>query len=65
MANPEKLYAERNLETLEPHYSKHVLAMTVEGLHAKADIAAELAHRDKLIEIQKKYIARLKGARHR
>lgn len=65
MPKPEKLYAERDVETLEPYYSRHVLAMTVEGLHAKADIAAELAHRDKLIETQKKYIARLKGARHR
>lgn len=35
---------------LEPHYSKHVGAMTREGLHAKSDIAAELAWRDTEIE---------------
>ncbi len=34
---------------LEPHYSRHVSAMTTEELHAKADIAAELAFRDKEI----------------
>ena len=28
------------------HYSKHVSAMTAEGLHSKSRIAAELAHRD-------------------
>jgi hypothetical protein len=28
------------------YYSKHVLAMTKEGLHDKSDIAAELAYRD-------------------
>ena len=32
---------------LEPYYSAHVSAMTSEGLHSKADIAAELAFRDK------------------
>ena len=42
-----KLYGHaRNLHTLEPHYSAHVAAMTTEGLHAKSDIAAELAWRD-------------------
>ena len=35
---------------LEPHYSKHVAAMTNERLHHKGDIAAELAWRDKRIE---------------
>lgn len=33
------------------YYSRHVCAMTAEGLHAKSDIAAELAHRD--IEIDR------------
>jgi hypothetical protein len=42
-----KLYGHaRNLHTLEPYYSAHVSAMTSEGLHAKSDIAAELAVRD-------------------
>lgn len=44
-----KLYAERDLMGLDRngnHYCKHILAMTREGLHAKSDIAAELAFRD-------------------
>lgn len=39
-------YEDRNAWDLEPHYSKHVSAMTGEGYHGKAAIAAELAHRD-------------------
>ncbi len=41
-------YAERDFESEEDHaiYLKHVSAMTVEGLHSKASIAAELAYRD-------------------
>jgi hypothetical protein len=45
-----KLYADRAPWKLEPHYSAHVAAMTSEGLHSKADIAAELAFRDKALE---------------
>ncbi len=41
-----KQYAKRDLEALQPHYIKHVDAMTAEGLHSKSDIAAELAWRD-------------------
>lgn len=33
-------------EELEPHYSRHVGAMTSEGLHNKSDIAFQLALRD-------------------
>lgn len=44
------LYADRDPAELIPHYSRHVQAMTAERLHAKADIAAELAYRDQLIE---------------
>jgi len=40
------LYSDRNPMDLEPHYSAHVSAMTSEGLHDKADIAAELAFMD-------------------
>ena len=40
----------RPIEDLEPHYSRHVAAMTREKLHAKSDIAAELACRDWEIE---------------
>lgn len=45
-----KLYAERDAIRQGQHYVRHVEAMTAEGLHSKADIAAELAHRDILIE---------------
>lgn len=47
----ERLYAERDIEDQGEHYARHVNAMTAEGLHAKSDIAAELAHRD--IEIDR------------
>lgn len=59
-----KQYAERNPVALDKqgnYYCRHVSAMTAEGLHAKSDIAAELAFRDAEID-------RLKGeveeARH-
>lgn len=48
----EKLYAERDIEFLDMtkgYYSRHIMAMTTEGLNSKSDIAAELAHRDLLI----------------
>lgn len=44
-----KLYAERDPEELEPYRMQHLMAMTAEGLHSKADIADELAYRDKCI----------------
>lgn len=50
MTDREKLYAERDPMALEPHYCRHVQAMTAEGLHWKSDIAAELAWRDQRIE---------------
>jgi hypothetical protein len=46
-----KLYAERDIIGQGQAYCDHVMAMTAEGLHAKSDIAAELAHRD--IEIER------------
>ena len=46
----EKLYAERSIEELWPHYIKHVSAMTGEALHDKGAIAAELAWRDAEID---------------
>lgn len=42
-------YGQRDAMSLEPHYSRHVSAMTTEHLRAKSDIAAELAFRDKRI----------------
>ncbi len=32
------------------YYSRHVMAMTSEGLHSKGDIAAELGYRDMCID---------------
>lgn len=46
------LYAERDimhLDSVGNYYTKHVVAMTKEGLHSKSDIAAELAWRDHVI----------------
>jgi hypothetical protein len=43
------LYADRDPRKLEPYYSRHALAMTAEGLHAKHAIAEELAWRDQRI----------------
>jgi hypothetical protein len=54
-----KHYAHRNLANLEPHYSEHVSAMTAEGLHDKAAIAAELAFRDAEIERLKHQMSRM------
>ena len=45
-------YARRDIESLDEvggFYSRHVSAMTREGLFTKADIAAELGHRDMVI----------------
>ena len=47
-----KLYAERNILKLD-NYIDHISAMTTEGLHAKSDIAAELAYRDSVNETLK------------
>lgn len=40
---------DRDVIALGQFYNDHVSAMTREGLHAKADIAAELAYRDQRI----------------
>jgi len=39
-------YANRDPRSMGKFYTKHVNAMTEEGLHEKSDIAAELAWRD-------------------
>lgn len=47
-----KQYAERDIESLDEaggFYSRHVSAMTGEGLNSKSSIAAELGHRDMVI----------------
>lgn len=45
----QKHYAERDAMALGKYYTAHVSAMTREKLFTKSDIAAELAHRDKII----------------
>lgn len=55
-----KLYdKKRDLIKLEPHYTKHVAAMTDENLHSKGEIAAELASRDQHIEVLDKSVESL------
>ena len=53
------LYAQRNSRSLEPHLSRHMLAMTEEELHNKGDIACELAWRDAEIERLREAVTRL------
>lgn len=54
----EKLYnAPKDHWLLEPHYSRHVSAMTGEQLFDKSAIAAELAARDREIECLKSELA--------
>jgi hypothetical protein len=53
---PMQHYADRDIMNLEPQYSRHVSAMTREGLHGKAEIAAELAWRDRQIGLLKRAI---------
>jgi len=45
----EKLYPDSHPIDAEPYYSRHVEAMTSEGLYSKAAIALQLAVRDKVI----------------
>lgn len=57
-----KLYAERNIEALDTagsYYCRHISAMTLEGLHSKSDIAAELAWRDFEIDRLKRELLRV------
>jgi hypothetical protein len=44
------VYPKHHPWDLEPHYTRHVSAMTSEALHSKADIAIQLAWRDQEIE---------------
>lgn len=57
-----QIYPRHRLIDLEPHYSKHIGAMTElpgiqEGLHNKSDIAEQLAWRDQKIEGQESELA--------
>lgn len=51
MSYTSELYTQRDASELGEHYIRHIHAMTVEGLHSKSDIAAELAWRDQQIEL--------------
>lgn len=51
-----------DLDSAGGYYTRHVLALTREGLTSKADIAAELAHRDQVIDALKAKIARVASA---
>jgi len=54
MANKKKLYGRRDTIGQGVHYINHLSTMNSEGLHSKADIAKELAHRDiKIKQLQK------------
>lgn len=57
-----KLYNNRELEAMEPHFTRHLSAMTGEGLHNKVDIAAELAFRDAEIDWLRTKLANAKTA---
>ena len=50
LSSNERLYATRDHYALSPHFERHMLALTGEGLQSKSAIAAELAHRDVKIE---------------
>lgn len=45
-----RVYPDHRPWDVEPHFTKHVAAMTSEGLHSKHDIAVQLAWRDQEIE---------------
>lgn len=51
----DKQYAvgQRDIEQLDEggYYTRHIYAMTHEGLYSKSDIGAELAHRDLQIDM--------------
>ena len=52
MSARKKLYAERDIISMDKSgnfYCQHISAMTGEKLHSKSDIAAELGHRDMII----------------
>ena len=60
-----KMYPPQRPWLLEPYYCQHVSAMTTEGLHSKADIAEQLAWRDKRIAELEAEIAQLKSGRRK
>lgn len=61
----DKQYAvgQRDIEQLDEggYYTRHIYAMTNEGLYSKSDIAAELAHRDLQIDLLKIEVQNLRS----
>lgn len=57
MSAPKLYNLDRDASALEPHYSRHVMAMTAEDLFHKSDIAAELAFRDAELERLRRHLA--------
>jgi len=60
MSEDKKNYADRDVIGLDMkgnYFSRHMLALTAENLHMKADIAAELAWRDAEIDRLKELLA--------
>lgn len=53
MTDFERLYGHYDPEGLEPFFTEHMLAMTKENLRSKAEIACELAYRDKQQKTEK------------
>jgi hypothetical protein len=45
------VYPAQDSESLGEHYIRHICAMTSESLHAKSDIARQLAARDKMLSV--------------
>lgn len=56
-----KLYAQRDTEAQGEHFMRHLDAMRREKLFLKSDIAAELAHRDVVIERMRDAIETVMG----
>jgi hypothetical protein len=56
-----KHYAERDIIAQGNYYMRHLMAMTAEKLHSKSDIAAELAHRDMVIDDLTRIVYALKA----
>lgn len=54
-----KHYGQRDPRALGKHYTNHLQAMTTEALHAKSDIACELALRDSIIEMLRRALSDL------
>ena len=54
---------QRDIEQLDEggYYTRHIYAMTQEGLYSKSDIAAELAHRDLQIDLLKIEVQNLRN----